>query len=182
MKRIISVCIVVLLMTTVDVAAQRTVRALELELSVGLATAAKDMPVYGKSRQGVDAAIELRYNFAAAPVDLGLNVSLCSMYRGTSMANVTYSYKFISENLLVTTDYNFFQGRMVSPFVGFGMGVAWSEVNADNTPHGAHFAFMPRVGVELSRHIRVTVAYKIFEKANNHLAISLGYAFGGGRK
>ena len=71
---------------------------------------------------------------------------------------------------------------MVSPFVGVGLGVAWSEVNADNSPHGAHFAFMPRVGVEVARHIRVTVAYKVFEKANNHLAISVGYAFGGGKR
>lgn len=169
-------------MMTAEVSAQRTVRALELDFSVGLATAAKDMPIYGPSREGVDAAIELRYNFAAAPVDLGLGVSLCSMYRGTSIGNVIRSYKFVSENLLVTTDYNFFQGRMVSPFVGFGMGVAWSDVNADNSPHGAHFAFMPRVGVELWRHVRVTVAYKAFEKANNHLTISLGYAFGGGKR
>lgn len=178
---------VAILFVAVDAEAQRyyverTVSAVEVDLSVGLATAANKMPAYGRSRQGVDAGVEVRYNFAAQPVDIGLNVSLCSMYRGTTIHNTLYSYKFISENLLVTSDYNFFQGRAVSPFVGLGVGVAWSDINADGTKHGTHFAVMPRVGVELSHHVRISVAYKIFDKANNHLAISLGYAFGGGRR
>ena len=70
----------------------------------------------------------------------------------------------------------------IKPFVGLGLGVAWSDINADGSRKGTHFAVMPRVGVELSHHLRITLAYKIFERANNHLTLSLGYVFGGGRR
>lgn len=191
MRRIITVCIVAMLLMTTKSVAQDSytvgdVGNVEVELSVGLATAANKMPEYGRSRQGVDASVEVRYNFDAQPVDLGLYVSVCSLYRGETKNNIIRGYNFISENLLITSDYNFLQGSSVSPFVGLGMGVAWGDVrvkgSAHAVNHGAHFAVMPRVGVELSHHVRITVAYKLFNREHNHLLISLGYAFGGGRR
>lgn len=185
MKKILLI-VIAILFVAVDADAQRyyvdrTVGAVEVDLNVGLATAANNMPGYGKSRQGVDAGVEVRYNFGAAPVDLGLNLSVCSMYRGQTINNVIHSYKFVSSNLLLTSDYNFYQGGNVSPFVGLGVGVAWCDKDT-NGGRGTHFAVMPRVGVELSRHVRITLGYKVFDKANNHLLLSLGYAFGGGRR
>ena len=84
MRRIITVCIVaMLLMTTKGVAqdsyAVGDVGNVEVELSVGLATAANKMPEYGRSRQGVDASVEVSYSFDAQQVDLGLNVAVCSL-------------------------------------------------------------------------------------------------------
>ncbi len=185
MRKSVIAIIATFVLLSVDASAQsdyvvRDVRPIEVELGVGLATAANRVAAFGKTRQGVDANIELRYNFESQPVDLGLYVSVCSFSRGEQIDNLAKNYKFVSENLFLTSDYNFFKGNKVSPYVGLGVGVAWSDINADGTRHGTHFAVMPRVGVELSHHLRVTVAYKIFERANNHLVLSLGYAFGGG--
>lgn len=188
MRKILNLVVaVVLLSMATKAAAQdgyvvRDVGAVEVELSVGLATAANSMPRFGESHEGVDAGVEVRYNFAAAPVDLGLSLSVCTMSRGDNIANIVQSYKFVSESLLLTSDYNFLQGRSVSPFVGLGVGVAWCDINADGSKHGTHFALMPRAGVELSHHVRITLGYKIFEKANNHLVLSVGFAFGGGKR
>lgn len=187
MRKMIVAIVAIVVSMMAEVSAQsgyvvRDVGAVEVELGVGLATAANRMSEYGKSRQGVDANVELRYNFAAQPVDLGLYASVCSIYRCDRVGDYAKSYKFVSENLLLTSDYNFFQGGKVSPFVGLGVGVAWSDIAANDRNGGTHFTFMPRVGVELSHHLRLTVSYKVFDRANNHLTLSLGYAFGGGRR
>ena len=187
MRKSIIALIAAFVLIGVDASAQydyvaRDVRPIEVEFGVGLATAANRVAAFGKTRQGVDANIELRYNFESQPVDLGLYVAVCSFSRGEQIGSYAKSYKFVSENLLLTSDYNFFKGSNVSPFVGLGLGVAWSDINADGSRKGTHFAVMPRVGVELSHHLRITLAYKIFERANNHLTLSLGYAFGGGRR
>lgn len=178
--------VVTLTLHSVDAMAQRdnvvSLKAVEVELGVGLATAANRLPAYGKSRQGVDANIELRYNFESQPVDLGLYTSVCSIYRVGRSGNFVSMHNFVSKNLLVTSDYNFCKGHGVSPFAGLGVGLAWSNINADSSPHGTHLAIMPRVGVELSNKLRITVAYKLFDRANNHLTFSLGYLFGGGAR
>lgn len=41
---------------------------------------------------------------------------------------------------------------------------------------------MPRIGVELLHHLRVTLDYKFQEKANRHIGLTLGVVFGGGRR
>ena len=187
MRKALFAIVVAMVLLSVDASAQRSgagrkVGAFEVEVGVGLATAATNMTEFGKSREGVDANVELRYNLADKPIDVGIYFALCQIYRSEQVNDIAKRYSFVSENLLLTSDYNFFQGRKVSPFVGAGLGVSWSEINADGTLNGAHFAVMPRVGVELAHHLRVTLAYKVFDRANNHLVISLGYAFGGGKR
>lgn len=187
MRKMIVAIVAIVASMMVEASAQsgyviRDVGAVEVELGVGLATVANSMPEYGKARPGVDANVEVRYNFAAQPVDLGLYASVCSIYRGDMVGDVARSYKFVSKNLMLTSDYNFFQGGKVSPYIGFGVGVAWSDIAANNREGGTNFVVMPRAGIELSHHVRLTVSYKIFDRANNHLTLSLGYAFGGGRR
>lgn len=46
----------------------------------------------------------------------------------------------------------------------------------------ARLAFMPRIGVELWNHLRVSLALTAQEKANNQYTINIGAVFGGGRK
>ena len=187
MRKIILFIAIFALFSPINSSAQswlknRTVGAVEVELGVGLATAANNISHFGKTRAGVDVNAEVRYNFSKVPVDLGLYFSLCTFKRGVQIGDTAKSYNFDSQNLLVTSDYNLFQGRLASLFVGAGAGVAWSSLTMDSSRYGFNFCVMPRVGVELSQHIRITAAYKFYEKANNHLVISLGYAFGGGKR
>ncbi len=186
MKRLIALFIVVI-MAVPTVLAQswlknRTVGAVEFEIGVGLATAANKISNFGENKQGVDANVEVRYNFAKVPVDLGLYFSLCSQYRVAQIAGGISKRTFDSQNLLITSDYNLFQGRIASLFMGAGAGVAWSGRMADDSRYGFHFCAMPRVGVEIANSLRITVAYKFYERANNHLLLSVGIAFGGGKR
>ena len=161
---------------------KRTVGAVEVELGVGLATAANSISQFGKARQGVEVNAEVRYNFHQAPIDLGLHFGLCSFTRSSHVGNYASKHNFDSQSLMIVSDYNFFQGRMASLFVGAGAGVAWNNLNADGTKSGFNACVMPRIGVELSNHVRITAAYKFYERANNHLVLSVGFAFGGGER
>lgn len=187
MRKIVLVCLAILATSHIGVSAQsylsnRTVGAVEVELSVALATAANRVPEFGRCRQGVEVAAEVRYNFAKAPVDVGLNFSLCSFSRKNGTQENPKIYNFDSQSLLITADYNFFQGRRASLFVGGGAGVAWCGRLADGSRHGVAPCVMPRVGVELSEHVRISLGYKFTERANSHLQLGLGFAFGGGKR
>lgn len=161
---------------------KRTVGAVEVDLSVGLVTATNKMVDFGRSRQGVEVGAEVRYNFYQAPVDLGLQFSLCTFNRGERTNNTASNYSFNSQTLLITSDYNFFQTRLASLFVGMGAGCAWNNINQDNTRSGFNPCVAPRIGVEIANHLRITATYKFYEKANNHLLLSVGFAFGGGKR
>ena len=75
---------------------------------------------------------------------------------------------------------------------GMGLGLASHENAApiiligDNSydigGSSSSFCLMPRFGIELFHHLRVTFNYKLEEKANRHFNISVGVVFGGGRK
>ena len=103
---------------------------------------------------------------------------------------------FKTENVLVVTDYNFRRYNKISFFTGIGLGYATLDNSLpisfdDSKPNWGgfltgykkgSFCFMPRIGVELFHHLRMTLDYKLQEKANRHFGFSLGVVFGGGRK
>lgn len=86
--------------------------------------------------------------------------------------------------------------RNVSFFAGAGVGYAFLDNSApvvfDDTQsnwggfstgsRSGSLCFMPRIGVELFHHLRVTFDYKLQERANRHFGLSLGVVFGGGRR
>jgi opacity protein-like surface antigen len=117
----------------------------EVELSVALVTASNRIETFGRSNPGVGVAAEVRYNFAQAPVDLGLNFSLATFSRSHSTREGVEKYNFDSQSLLLTADYNFFQGRMASLFVGCGAGISWCGRLVDNSRHGVAPCVVPRV-------------------------------------
>ena len=160
----------------------RTVGAVEVELSVGLATASNRIASFGRSNPGVEVAAEVRYNFAQAPVDVGLSLSLCSFSRSRGTNEAVEKYNFDSQSLLVMADYNFFQGRRASLYVGGGAGIAWCSRFADDSRHGVAPCVMPRVGVELAERVRISLGYKFCERANSPLLLGVGFAFGGGKR
>lgn len=72
------------------------------------------------------------------------------------------------------------QGRQPKNSSAFHSQPNWGGFSTGNKT--ASFCFMPRVGVELFHHLRITLDYKLQEKANRHVGISLGVVFGGGRR
>ncbi len=97
---------------------------------------------------------------------------------------------------MAVADYNFRRRRNVSFFAGAGVGYAFLDNSApvvfDDTQsnwggfstgsRSGSLCFMPRIGVELFHHLRVTFDYKLQERANCHFGLSLGVVFGGGRR
>lgn len=171
----------------VDASAQhylkkRTVGAVEGQIGIGLATAANSIAAFGDSRQGVDVDVEVRYNFAALPFDLGLNFSICAINRGEQNATVAKYFQFGSRSLMATTHYNFLQTHNVSPFVGIGAGVAWCDLSKTGSKGSVHPIFAPQVGVEIFDRLRVSISYKLYEKANNHLVVGVGFVVGGKKR
>lgn len=187
MKRLRYILLVLAILLTTAVSAQsylvkRTVGAVEGEIGVGLATAANKLSQFGETRQGVDAHVEVRYNFHQKPFDIGLHFGISSFRRGRYHQQGAALYKFDSQHLMAVSDYNFFQGRLVSVFMGVGVGAAWSGTIADGSGKGFNFCAMPRVGIELQNVVRIYASYKAYERANNHLVVGVGFVIGGRRR
>ncbi len=155
----------------------KSVKPFEVEISVG-GTYGIDKYV-GKKLVGPAFAIEGRYNFPRNPMDLGLEIyagSTTRKYEGSNLSNRILS-------LSVYSDYNFNRGKKFSPFIGVGVGIASCKVVQGYYGNDAVKAiFTPRIGIEMFNHFRVTAYSKLGYRGYNNFGISVGYAFGGGRK
>ena len=94
---------------------------------------------------------------------------------------------FVSGNFMTTFDYNKRLGRRCEAFVGAGIGICRynngkkceaTGIDSYGTvlyEHhgGTSLSLMPRVGVLLFNHLRLTVGYKFQEKANRHAFVSI---------
>lgn len=148
-----------LLLTTVCLAQtpQRTTRRIEIEPSIGF-------------NGFIVLALEARYNFTE-PWDIGAKASMD--YGGSQ--------------LCVVGDYNFARNRDCSLFCGMGIGIAGVDYldDRDLPDHclresQACFYAMPRVGIEIARHLRLTAALNTYNMRKANLVFSVGVAFGGG--
>ena len=71
----------------------------------------------------------------------------------------------------------------MAPFVGVGIGdVKCDVIQGSEGREGMSLMVVPRVGVELWNHLRLTADLRLARKGYNTVGISIGYAFGGGRK
>lgn len=122
---------------------------------------------------------ELRYNFKQSPWDCGiLIVELDVARRG---------YGYSDSRLRTATfgilgDYNFRQGRKINPFAGLVVGGGVLEPIGSftlNPNHHGSMVFMPRVGCEFFRHIRLTASTTLSRKGYNTFNIALGIVIGG---
>lgn len=149
----------------------------ELEISLG-GTYGIDKYV-GNRQIGPAFALEGRYNFSDKPMDIGLELyggSTARNYEGTNLSNRILS-------LSAFTDYNFRRGKTFSPFVGVGIGVAsYKVVQGYYGDDAVKAIFTPRIGFELFNHFRITVYSRLGNKGYNNCGLSVGYAFGGGKR
>lgn len=137
-----------------------TVRRIEVEPNIGLGTG------------GISLALEVRNNINPH-WDIGPRAGMD--FYGTT-ADVVSDYNFIRPN------------KNVMFFVGAGMGAGdVSEVGRVGISDGpvdttTKFHFMPRAGVELFQHARLTATLHTYNFSQAYIMFSLGVAIGGGRK
>ena len=180
--------------TVRSTAANCKIRAIEVEIGGGITTGIARLRGSGFDKYPVGGAgfIEIRHNQESFPLDIGFQI------RGTIFDREITRYgktlEFSSVNLMITSDYNFRSRSDYSFFAGFGFGyVSFGKTSQiEYFPQYEYFSnyggkegslcLMPRVGVELWHHLRLTASYLIEEKANRHFSLTLGVVFGGGRK
>lgn len=161
------------------------VRPIEFEIRYGLDAPLERLPHSDKSL-GFALGMELRYNFKDSPMDLGVTIDFTSAYYEFKQEPETLE-QFNSKTLIgITSDYNFRQGGKVNPFVGLGVGLgvhdALMDVVDDTNDCNNTIAIAPRCGVELWRHLRLTLAANISCKYYNNISLTVGCVFGGGKK
>lgn len=172
---------------------KREIRAVEVELGAGFPFGVCRLREagFGRYRTGVTGIVEVRYNFKRSPFDVGFQLRPTALNR--SLTGGQGNCTFTSVALMVTSDYNFRRGTGCSLFVGLGAGYASLTESAavrfdehsggfyDNGPRSS-VCVMPRAGVEIGYHWRITFAYQFMERANRNFSIAVGISFGGGRK
>ena len=116
---------------------------------------------------------EVRYNFQKIPFDLGV--------RGytTTLPDMYDNIRGWGVDLVV--DYNMlFTSKNIVPFIGIGGGKLFCD---DSFYHPqSEWHLMPRVGIELYQHFRVTLGFDMYDFIDNYATLSIGVAFGGGRR
>lgn len=193
MTKRITTLLIALMCCAASFAQKTEVRRLEGEIGVGLVNGVSKLTLDGCDA-GPRLYAELRYNLRILPIDVGLQFSSAYFHRGAD--GQAHRLQTKSSNIMAVADYNLFRGRKISLFAGAGVGCGvlnhtapititypderWSGYTTGDGK--AKFSVMPRFGVELFNHLRLTLFYTGEEKANNHYGLSIGGVFGGGRK
>lgn len=163
----------------------RLVQMFEFEIRGGLT-----MPLGGyhggDNDVGLSLGLELRYNTEEQPWDCGAFLQLDAASRNFYSQNHP-GYVGVQTNRIwaygITGDYNFKQGYRVNPFVGMGVGIASLDQEGDskykNITSTETFVFMPRAGVELFHHIRLTAHCMIVRRGFHTAALTIGFVIGG---
>ena len=102
---------------------------------------------------------------------------------------------FSAANVMATVGYNHRFSRHCEGFVGAGIGICsyqdgknWEVIDEDEISFttvehgGTSLALMPRVGVQLFNHLRLTAGYKFQEKGNRHAFVSVGFVIPIGKR
>lgn len=187
MKKI-SFLLILLLFSLSGYAEILEVQKMEGELRGGIS-----LPVdpYHKSSPaiGYDMAIEGRYNFYRTGWDCGVMTGITSAlhhFKEKRPGNIIaqYNQSNLTYIFAATTDYNFYQGRMINPFLGCAVGVGINKT----TNHwiypssGTSLLFTPRGGVEIYHFFRIMAEFNICRKGYNNFALTVGFVVGGRKK
>ena len=131
-----------------------------------------------KAKIGMSFSGEFRYNIKNTGWDVGAYYQSLTIKR--SYLNDT------QDNLMnvlgVCSHYNFGQGKTVNPFAGLGLGAYWhAQRNGESvdSPSGSPIAIMPRFGVELWHHLRITGEFQISREGFHSFGITAGFVIGG---
>lgn len=108
-------------------------------------------------------------------ITAGFRVGYAQFKREEEWVNLKYQ----SLLGLATGSYSFSDSRIITPFVGVGAGIAFSNDRGGifNDGYKTNFCLMPSVGVVIIRHICVSLDYSIISKKYSHAALRLGVGF-----
>ncbi len=188
------ICLLAILYVGTASAQRINVGKVEGEIGIGTTFASSTLNL-DRNLIGAKFFGELRYNFKQANVDLGLHLSGTIFHREADLI-LGQRLKSKSYSVMAVSNYHFWRGSKASLFVGAGLGYVrlnmTTPVSYDNSkPNYSSFitgdaanrvGFMPRVGVELFNHLRLTLSYTLVEKAHNHFSIGLSGVIGGGKR
>jgi len=176
-RLIVAAALMMFALQNTDAQTLNAVKTFEFEIKAGT-----NYPLdsyVGKKCFGAAIGLEARWNLRNLPLDLGAELavsSTCRRYNGEDLTDRIIGISFVC-------DYNINRGENVSPFVGLGLGNASCEVlTGDYGTDADKVLFTPRVGVELWRHLRLTLESRIVREGFNNVGFTVGYVFGGGRK
>ena len=171
----------------------------QIELGAGPTFLANEMEGFKNWIGGVLYA-EGRYAFSYVPVTVGIYVGRNVFDRrysyretdenGMLLSRGTVDVNFWSTNVMLTGDYYIDLNRDVRFFAGGGIGMCSirfgknAEVSTDrnfisvgdNGTSGTA-SLMPRIGIVVKNHLRLSVGYMLQEKANSAMFVTVGYAF-----
>ncbi len=140
----------------------------------------------GDNQTSMSFGLELRYNTEELHWDCGVFLQLDAANRHFDIPNRPNGYWHQTNRTWaygITGDYNFKQGYQINPFVGIGVGAASIDqvgslgcqtVSAENA-----FILMPRAGIELFHHIRLTAHCMIVRRGFHTAALTIGFVIGG---
>ncbi len=163
--------------------AQNRVQSFEGGLAVG-GCAPIESYRDGKGQFGPVLSLSARYNIPSTNYSVGLELQSNNIHRHFAIDTPNGIDRVENNNhsgfLVITTDYNFYQGKKVNPFVGAGIGISDNRtIDSYYDTESVNFIFVPRVGVELLYHIRVTCGFTVTRKGYNGFYTTLGFVIGG---
>lgn len=186
MKKLILVVALVIAGMLQSYAQNRDVKPFELEVAIGFTTAGEGSShwIYSKrdNRDGPFFLIEPRFNIPNSSFDVSAQLSFGAFraqhgYVGYDLSNFT--------TIAAYSNYNFKEWKHASLFAGCGLGYGNYKMHKEFIPssYKSSLFFAPRVGIEVLNHLRLTIDYKLMQhKYLSNLNITLGVAFGGGKK
>lgn len=184
-KRFIFFFIYTVLFSCVNVNAQ-----VKVEPYIGLTYPTRNIGASEvKETAGLNAGIEVRRNLSSLPIAVGADLFVASSARQKDRPEGGHSSNSQRmAGIAAVCDYNLFQDKPVSFFIGTGIGVSQRHTirSGIDTNIGICSEYgpivSPRIGVELWKHLRVSAEARLTQRDYNVIAFRIGYSFGGASK
>lgn len=141
---------------------------------------------------GLEFGVEGRYNFRHSPLDVGLRIDYSAAHRkaigssaSQSGSGISFNYddataKWRVVSIVAMADYNFPEQDRTSFFIGAGLGYdSLDENHSDRDGWGSALVFIPRIGIEVHRFVRLTLDAHITKSYYNTVGLNVGLVLGG---
>ena len=141
--------------------------------------------IFSSSMPGLSAFGEVRYNFEAIPLSIGVREQADVFQR--KGPNDWQNMDYLSYRFLLVGDYHYWLSNRFVGFAGIGAGIAHvdnSDSLAFSKPDSSSyiddgpftvFSFQPRVGLIIAKRLRVMLSYTYGDRANSFLGLHIGY-------